>query len=65
MDASLLRCRSQWQICKDTVRFSTASAPVVTLIEKFLQEIEGKDVESIVLDVELIERESCKKIYVL
>ena len=38
MDASLLRCRSQWQICKDTVRFSTASAPVVTLIEKFLQE---------------------------
>jgi len=61
----------------DNIEFFKYNSPSLTTIAQngtligektatLLKEvIEGKDVESIVLDVELIERESCKKIYVL
>jgi hypothetical protein len=35
---SLERCREQWQVCQDTVRFTPPGASAVAHIEKFLQE---------------------------
>jgi hypothetical protein len=42
---SIERCRSQWQVCRDTVRFSPAGASAVALIEKFLQEADPEYVQ--------------------
>jgi len=35
---SLERCRSQWTICQDTVKYAVPGPACATLIEKFLQE---------------------------
>ena len=38
MSVSLERCRSQWTVCQDTVRYAVPGPACATLIEKFLQE---------------------------
>lgn len=38
MSVSLERCRSQWRVCQDTVKYTAPGPASATQIEKFLQE---------------------------